>query len=113
MGILYLRRFAIRSNTRLEEWIYNIKNMGRMQKIAFTIEDTFHYLKEVSDVAALTPADREVYEAELMKARDYNAVMKTAERKGLAEGMSRLYHKGYCSESEDVYIPPFFIVSCT
>ena len=57
-----------------------------MQKIAFTIEDTFRYLKEVSDVAALTPADREVYEAELMKARDYNAVMKTAERKGLAEG---------------------------
>lgn len=56
-----------------------------MQKIAFTYNDTFNYLKQVSDVAALNPGDCEIYEAELMKARDYYAVIKTAKKKSLEE----------------------------
>ena len=69
-----------------------------MQKVAFTYQDTFEYLDSVSDVAMLPPEERDIYEAELMKARDYYAIMKTAQKKatekGLAEGRAKGLKQG-------------------
>ena len=73
--------------TLLEQWIYNIKNMGRTQNVAFTEQnDIFRYLESVSNYAALTPEERDDYEAALMRARDYNAVLETAKEKAMEEG---------------------------
>ncbi|MDE5806870.1 MAG: Rpn family recombination-promoting nuclease/putative transposase [Muribaculaceae bacterium] len=85
--IPYFKHEEDECTTKLEKWIYNIKNMGRMQKVAFTIEDTFRYLNEVSDFATLPQSEREIYEAELMKARDYYATMKTARKRGMEKGL--------------------------
>ena len=87
--------------TELEKWIYNIKNMGRMQKVAFTIEDTFRYLNEVSDFATLPPKERDIYEAELMKARDYYATMKTARKRAMEEGHIEGLAKGLAKGLEE------------
>ncbi|MDE6548005.1 MAG: hypothetical protein K2L22_03310 [Muribaculaceae bacterium] len=74
-------------NTLLEQWIYNIKNMGRTQNVAFTEQnDIFRYLESVSNYAALTPEERDDYEAALMRVRDYNAVLVTAKEKAMEEG---------------------------
>ena len=96
--IPYFKNEEDECKSQLEKWIYNIKNMGRMQKVAFTYEDTFEYLDSVSDVAMLPPEERDIYEAELMKARDYYAIMKTAQKKatekGLAEGRAKGLKQG-------------------
>ena len=74
-------------NTLLEQWIYNIKNMGRKQNVAFTEQnEIFKYLETVSNYAALTPEERDDYEAALMRARDNNAILNTAKEKAKAEG---------------------------
>lgn len=71
----------------IDKWIYNIKNMGTMQSVAFKTQDEiFEYLDNVSNVATLPPEERGVYEAALMRARDYNAQMKFARKKAMAEG---------------------------
>ena len=58
-----------------------------MQSVAFKTQDEiFEYLDNVSNVATLPPEERGVYEAALMRARDYNAQMKFARKKAMAEG---------------------------
>lgn len=80
---------------QLERWIFNIKNMGFMQSVAFTANnDIFKYLESVSNVAALSPIERERYEAELKRARDYNAVVKSAKEMGESEGLEKGIVKG-------------------
>lgn len=74
-------------NTLIDQWIYNIKNMGTTQTVAFaTQNEIFKYLESVSNVAALNPRERKIYEACLMRARDYNAVLKCAKEEALEEG---------------------------
>ena len=64
--------------------------MGNMQRVSFkTDNDIFAYLESVSDVATLPPAERDIYEACLMRARDYNAVLETAKEKALAAGRAK------------------------
>ena len=61
--------------------------MGRTQNVAFTEQnDIFRYLESVSNYAALTPEERDDYEAALMRVRDYNAVLVTAKEKAMEEG---------------------------
>lgn len=70
-----------------DKWIYNIKNMGTMQRVAFkTEEDIFNYLDEVSNVAALDEDEREFYEDALKYVRDRNAEREFAMEEGLAKG---------------------------
>lgn len=73
----------------MDKWIYNIKNMGTTQTVAFkTQEDIFQYLNNISNVSALNKDERRIYEAALMRARDYNAQMKTAREKARTEGLA-------------------------
>ncbi|MDE6007937.1 MAG: Rpn family recombination-promoting nuclease/putative transposase [Muribaculaceae bacterium] len=75
--------------SKLEKWIYNIKNMGTTQSVAFTTDsDIFSYLRSVSNVAALSRPEREHYEACLKRARDYNAVLKSAKELAMEEGLA-------------------------
>ncbi|MDE6227575.1 MAG: hypothetical protein K2M63_08680 [Muribaculaceae bacterium] len=75
--------------------------MGNMQRVSFTTDnDIFEYLKSVSDVATLSPAERDIYEACLMRARDYNAVLKTAKERALEEGRAEGRAEGLFEAAE-------------
>ena len=90
-------------NTLLEQWIYNIKNMGRTQNVAFTEQnDIFRYLESVSNYAALTPKERDDYEAALMRVRDYNAVLVTAKEKAMEEGRAEGRVEGRVEEKYEM-----------
>ncbi len=74
-----------------EQWIYNIKNMGIRQEVAFKKNsEIFRRLAEVANVASLTPEERYHYEADVKNARDtinqIRGAFQDGERKGRAEG---------------------------
>lgn len=81
--------------SELDQWIYNIKNMGARQSVAFKNDNAvFNYLDSVSSVAALSLDEREKYEAALMYSRDYNAILATAKEKAMVEGLKEGIAKG-------------------
>lgn len=54
-----------------DQWIYNIKNMGIRQEVAFKQNsEVFRRLEEVANVATLTPEQRYHYEADVKIVRD-------------------------------------------
>ncbi len=64
-------------------WIYNIKNMGARQEVAFThTNEIFKRLEKVTRVASLTPEERRSYEADVKIARDTLNQIRTAEEQG-------------------------------
>ena len=74
-----------------DKWIYNIKNMGIRQEVAFkTNSEIFRRLAEVANVATLTPEQRYHYEADVKNARDtlnqIRGAYQEGENKGRAEG---------------------------
>ncbi len=78
-----------------DQWIYNIKNMGMEQNVAFSDKnEVFKYLDSISSVAALSPNEREEYESRLRWARDYNAGMSTARELGFERGLEEGILKG-------------------
>ncbi len=72
-----------------------------MQRVAFASDnEIFRYLDSVSNVAALSPAERDVYEASLKRARDYYAVLRTAEEKAEEKGIAKGIEKGRAKEKK-------------
>ena len=66
-----------------------------MQRVAFASDnEIFRYLDSVSNVAALSPSERDVYEASLKRARDYYAVLRTAEENAMEKGLAKGLEKG-------------------
>lgn len=97
----YFRKEEEECISEIEQWIYNIKHMGPMQSVAFKEQrDIFQYLDSVANVSALTPSERATYEAALMRARDYNAQMKTAREKAMAEGRAEGEAEGRLAEKK-------------
>ncbi|MDE6558578.1 MAG: PD-(D/E)XK nuclease family transposase, partial [Muribaculaceae bacterium] len=81
------RKEELECESLLDKWIYNIKNMGAAQRVAFKSDnEIFNYLDSVGSVAALDPKERHYYEAALKYSRDYNAVLATAREKAEAQG---------------------------
>ena len=67
----------------IDMWIYNIKNMGARQAVAFMRNnEIFKRLEKVTSVASLTPAERRSYEADVKNARDTLNQIRTAEERG-------------------------------
>ncbi len=76
-----------------DKWIYNIKNMGIRQEVAFkSNSDIFKRLAEVANVATLTPEQRYHYEADVKNARDtlnqIRGAFQDGEQKGRQEGIA-------------------------
>lgn len=74
-----------------EKWIYNIKNMGIRQEVAFrNNSEVFKRLAEVANVATLSPEQRYHYEADVKNARDtlnqIRGAYQEGEKKGREEG---------------------------
>ncbi len=78
-----------------EQWIYNIKNMGIRQQVAFMQNsEVFKRLAEVANVASLTPEQRYHYEADVKNARDTLNQLRGAFEDGKAEGIIEGEKKG-------------------
>jgi predicted transposase/invertase (TIGR01784 family) len=82
--------------TSLESWTYILRNMEALKLPRYSDNQIFGYLKEVTDVAALSPAQRRRYERDLRNYWDACAVDKQHEvdyqeatEKGLAEGLAK------------------------
>lgn len=85
--------------TEFDKWIYILKNMSTMQTMPFTSHrDIFERLASVSNVATLSPDERQQYDYDIKKSRDYYAEMgyarDTARQEGLAEGRAEGLVKG-------------------
>lgn len=74
-----------------EQWIFNIKNMGIRQEVAFKKNsEIFRRLAAVANIATLTPEERYHYETDLKNARDtinqIRGAFQEGEEKGRGEG---------------------------
>lgn len=71
----------------IDQWIYNLKNMGPMQEVAFkSRNEIFRRLEKISNVASLTPEERYSYDADVKNARDALNQMRYAYNEGEAKG---------------------------
>ncbi|MDE6479124.1 MAG: Rpn family recombination-promoting nuclease/putative transposase [Muribaculaceae bacterium] len=78
-----------------DKWIYNIKNMGIRQEVAFrSNSEIFKRLAEVANVATLTPEQRYHYEADVKNARDTLNQIRGAYQEGEAKGRAEGEAKG-------------------
>ncbi len=70
----------------MDQWIYNIKNMGTNQEVAFlNNNEVFKRLAKVSNRAALSPSERYHYDADVKNARDMLNQIRGARAEGRAE----------------------------
>jgi predicted transposase/invertase (TIGR01784 family) len=76
--------------TFFERWIYILKNMDVLDELpkAFQCE-AFRKLKEVSDVATLSPNERLKYEDTLRIYRDTLLTVRNARTEGMEQGMKK------------------------
>ena len=71
-----------------DQWIYNIKNMGSKQSVAFkSHRDIFRRLAEIGKVSMLSPEERRSYEADVKNARDYRNELEGARIEGHEQGL--------------------------
>lgn len=71
-----------------DEWIYNLKNMGPKQEVAFKSKrDVFKRLAEIGKISSLTPSQLRSYEADIKNARDYHNELEGAREEGREKGL--------------------------
>ena len=77
--------------TKLDQWIYILKNMPTLEIIPFDItnDKALRQLDEVSRIAALKEEKRREYEASLREKRDRMAALDTALMEGREEGRAQ------------------------
>ena len=85
----------------LDQWIYTIKNLGHMERMAFTDNrmdparaGLFKKLGEITSFAALPQKDLENYEQSLKAYRDTMAVFRTAINEGYDQGLDQGLNEG-------------------
>jgi predicted transposase/invertase (TIGR01784 family) len=79
--------------TSIESWTYILRNMDALNLPRYSDNEVFKYLKDVTDVASLSPKERARYERDLKDLRDaysldmtYEHGLKKAKEDGIAEG---------------------------
>lgn len=87
-------------STDLERWIYVLKHMEALNRLPFSSRNAvFKRLEQIMDIAALSKAEREKYDATIDAYRDQLAVMNYAKKEGEALGVKkvalRMAQKGY------------------
>lgn len=91
--------------TEFDKWIYTLKNMSTMQTMPFSSHrDVFDRLARVGNVAALSAEERQQYEYDVKKARDYRAEMQFAIDKGVAKGRAEGRAEGRAAEKYNIAV---------
>jgi predicted transposase/invertase (TIGR01784 family) len=87
--------------TSIESWTYILRNMDALNLPKYSDNEVFKYLKDVTDVASLSPKQRARYERDLKDLRDaysldltYEHGLKKAKEDGIAEGLAKGLAKG-------------------
>ena len=76
--------------SEFDQWIYNLKNMGQNQAVAFQDRnDIFRKLADISTLATLSPEERRDYEADVKLTRDRRNQMKYAIEEAVSQGMAQ------------------------
>ena len=79
----------------MDMWLYNIRNMGARQEVAFMRNnEIFKRLEKVTSVASLTPEERRSYEADVKNTRDTINQIRTAEERGEKRGEKKGEKRG-------------------
>jgi predicted transposase/invertase (TIGR01784 family) len=82
-------------------WTYILRNMDALNLPRYSDNEVFKYLKDVTDVASLSPKERARYERDLKDLRDaysldmtYEHGLKKAKEDGIAEGRGQGFAEG-------------------
>ena len=93
MVFLQMHEFTLTEaecTTDLEKWAYIMNHMEKLTKIPWAAQDELYAeLSKVSNVAALSQKEREVYEENLRQYRDNLATLEASYLDGLKEGMEK------------------------
>lgn len=81
----FVKRNHTECKTELDKWLYTIKNLDKMERMAFG-NNVFSQLGKVAELGTLTEAQRNSYEQSLKAYRDNYAVEKTIRDEARAEG---------------------------
>lgn len=83
--------------SKFDQWIYTLKNMKTMDAMPFTTNPVFKSLSSWAEYAALSEADRHIYDSELQVMRDYtnqlNYQFKQGKVEGRAEERAEILHQ--------------------
>lgn len=73
--------------TPLEQWMYNIINMSKMERMSFTEQNRlFKSLDDMAAYANLSDAERHAYDADVKAYRDWRGGLEYAMRNGMNKG---------------------------
>ena len=76
--------------TMFDKWMFALRNLSRLLERPKALQERiFTRLFEQAEIAKFTPKERLEYEESMKDYRDYYSTMKTAHKKGLAEGMEK------------------------
>ena len=101
MRLIYIQLPAflkeeIECESGFDQWIYNLKNMGLRQTVAFQGQnEIFQRLASIGNIASLSPEERRSYEIDLKRARDMYSQLKYASDEGRAVGLAEGRIEGY------------------
>lgn len=79
--------------SKFEQWIFTLKNMKTMDAMPFTTNPVFKSLSSWAEYAALSEADRYVYDSELQVMRDYNNQLSYQFNQGRAEERTEILRR--------------------
>ena len=90
-------------NTLYEKWLYAIKHLGDLEERPAELKEAiFKRLFEQAEIAQYTPEERQDYEESLKNFRDWYSALKTAEKKGHAEGREEGLREGIIKTAQNM-----------
>ena len=90
-------------NTLYEKWLYAIKHLGDLEERPAELKEAiFKRLFEQAEIAQYTPEERLDYEESLKNFRDWYSALKTAEKKGHAEGREEGLREGIVKTAQNM-----------
>ena len=73
--------------TKFDKWLYVFRHLAELDKKPQKLKERiFERLFEAAEIAQMSPEDRDNYESDLKKYRDYYGTLSTAKEEGVQEG---------------------------
>ena len=89
------KKEASECETAFDKWIYTLKHLDKMETIPFLHDNpVFHRLESVTNYANLSKEEKRQYDHDLKVARDLDATISYAEKRGLKKGEAKGIAKG-------------------
>ena len=90
-------------STKLEKWLYHLKNMQRMTNLPNGLEKTiFEQLYSAAEYVNLTKEEQHMYDQDLKRKWDNAAVLAGAEERGMEKGLQQGLEQGKLAEKLEI-----------